>query len=60
MKKAWLSAAVLLAVAGMAQAQQSETLKKIKDSGVITLGTRESSGALAYTLGDGKYVGFHT
>src|SRR5206468_9973243 len=24
------------------------------------LGTRESSGALAYTLGDGKYVGFHT
>jgi glutamate/aspartate transport system substrate-binding protein len=60
MKKAWLSAAVLLAVAGMAQAQQSETLKKIKESGVITLGTRESSGALAYTLGDGKYVGFHT
>ena len=36
------------------------TLKKIKDSGTITLGTRESSGALAYTLGDGKYVGFHT
>lgn len=60
MKKAWLSAAVLLAVAGMAQAQQSDTLKKIKESGVITLGTRESSGALAYTLGDGKYVGFHT
>jgi glutamate/aspartate transport system substrate-binding protein len=36
------------------------TLKKVKDSGTITLGTRESSGALAYTLGDGKYVGFHT
>ena len=36
------------------------TLKKIKDSGTITLGARESSGALAYTLGDGKYVGFHT
>src|SRR5205085_5732569 len=33
---------------------------KIKDSGAITLGARESSGALAYTLGDGKYVGFHT
>ena len=60
MKKAWLSAAVLLAIAGMAQAQQSDTLKKIKDSGTITLGARESSGALAYTLGDGKYVGFHT
>src|SRR4030095_11786325 len=36
------------------------TLKKIKDSGTITVGARESSGALAYTLGDGKYVGFHT
>ena len=36
------------------------TLKKIKDSGTISLGARESSGALAYTLGDGKYVGFHT
>ncbi len=36
------------------------TLKKIKDTGTVTLGARESSGALAYTLGDGKYVGFHT
>ena len=43
-----------------AQAQTADTLKKIKDSGSITLGVRESSGALAYTLGDGKYVGFHT
>jgi glutamate/aspartate transport system substrate-binding protein len=59
MKKAWLSAAVLLAVAGVAQAQQSDTLKKIKDSGTVTMGVRESSGALAYTLGDGKYAGFH-
>jgi glutamate/aspartate transport system substrate-binding protein len=43
-----------------AHAQETGTLKKIKDSGTITLGARESSGALAYTLGDGKYVGFHT
>ena len=43
-----------------AYAQDSGTLKKMKDSGTIVLGTRESSGALAYTLGDGKYVGFHT
>jgi len=34
-------------------------LKKIKDTGVITMGVRESSGALSYTLGDGKYVGYH-
>src|SRR5215510_8472871 len=43
-----------------AYAQDSGTFKKIKDSATIVLGTRESSGALAYTLGDGKYVGFHT
>ena len=61
MKKSTLaSAAVLasaLAVAGAAQAE--DTLKKIKDSGSITEGVRESSGALAFTLGDGKYAGFH-
>ena len=58
MKKSLLVLAVLMA-AGVAHAQ-SDTLKKIKDSGSITLGVRESSGALAYTLGNGKYVGFHT
>ncbi len=39
-------------------AQQS-TLDKIKSSGAVTMGVRESSGALSYTLGDGKYAGFH-
>ncbi|WP_395703348.1 amino acid ABC transporter substrate-binding protein [Aquabacterium sp.] len=57
MKKALLALAALTAM-GVAHAE--DTLKKIKDSGSITLGVRESSGALAYTLGDGKYVGFHT
>ena len=54
MKKTLLALSALLAV-GVAQA---DTLKKIKDSGSITMGVRESSG-LSYTLGDGKYVGFH-
>ena len=49
--------AAALAVAGAAHAE--DTLKKIKDSGAITEGVRESSGALAFTLGDGKYAGFH-
>jgi glutamate/aspartate transport system substrate-binding protein len=54
---ALVAAAFALAV----QAQElTGTLKKIKDTGTMTLGTRESSGALAFTLGDGKYVGFHT
>jgi len=59
-----LPLARLLAVAAAALlatgAAQADTLKKIKDSASITLGARESSGALAFTLGDGKYVGFHT
>ena len=49
--------AAALVATGAAQAE--DTLKKIKDSGAVTMGVRESSGALAYTLGDGKYVGFH-
>ncbi|HSI61084.1 MAG TPA: amino acid ABC transporter substrate-binding protein [Ideonella sp.] len=58
MKKSLLLLAALSAT-GLAQAQASDTLKKIKDSGTVTMGVRESSGALAYTLGDGKYTGFH-
>ena len=46
-------------IAGAASAQESGTLKKIKETGVITLGVRDSSGALSYTLGDGKYAGYH-
>jgi len=56
MKKTLLALAATMAFG----AAQADTLKKIKDSASITLGARESSGALAYTLGDGKYVGFHT
>lgn len=42
-----------------AAAAAVDTLEKIKAAGVINLGVRESSG-LGYTLGNGKYVGFHT
>jgi len=58
-KTGFVLIAAMFAMSAHAQ-QLTGTLKKIKDSGTITLGTRESSGALAYTLGDGKYVGFHT
>ncbi|MBK6853366.1 MAG: amino acid ABC transporter substrate-binding protein [Burkholderiales bacterium] len=57
MKKSLLVIAAMLAMTGV-QAQ-SDTLKKIKDSGSATMGVRESSGALSFTLGDGKYAGFH-
>ncbi|MDZ7855390.1 amino acid ABC transporter substrate-binding protein [Sphaerotilus sp.] len=55
MKKSLLVIAALLAL-GTAQA---DTLKKIKDAGAVTMGVRESSGALSYTLGDNKFVGYH-
>jgi glutamate/aspartate transport system substrate-binding protein len=61
MKKNFLAAAatLTLAVGLAAPAHAQDTLKKIKDTGTVTMGTRESSGALAFTLGDGKYTGFH-
>ncbi len=40
-------------------AESNDTLEKAKASGVITMGVRDSSGALSYTLGDGKYAGYH-
>jgi ABC-type amino acid transport substrate-binding protein len=55
MKKALL-VLTLASVAGLVHAE--DTLKKIKDSGAVTMGVRESSG-LSYTIGDGKYVGYH-
>jgi len=54
-----LSALSLLSILGAAQAQTADTLAKVKDSGSITLGVRESSGVLSYTLGGAKYVGYH-
>lgn len=56
MKKMLFVLATAVLAAGAAQA---DTLAKIKGSGAVTMGVRESSGALSYTLGDGKYAGFH-
>ncbi|MBS7351328.1 MAG: amino acid ABC transporter substrate-binding protein, partial [Comamonas sp.] len=60
MKKHLLAVAVMALATGSVMAQANDTLAKVKASGTISLGVRESSGALGYTLGDGKYVGFHT
>ncbi|BDT69595.1 glutamate/aspartate import solute-binding protein [Comamonadaceae bacterium OS-1] len=59
MKKHLLAFAVAALAAGGAFAQASDTIAKVKASGTITMGVRDSSGALAFTLGDGKYTGFH-
>ncbi|MCX7251542.1 MAG: amino acid ABC transporter substrate-binding protein [Burkholderiales bacterium] len=59
MKKSLLAIALTATCAGSVWAQSNDTLAKIKGSGNVTLGVRESSG-LGFTLGNGKYVGFHT
>ena len=56
MKKQFIALAVTLAVSSLTQA---DTLAKVKASGSVTMGVRDSSGALSYTLGDGKYTGYH-
>jgi len=59
MKKHLLAFAVAALATGSVLAQANDTLAKVKASGAITMGVRDSSGALSYTLGDGKYVGYH-
>jgi glutamate/aspartate transport system substrate-binding protein len=56
MKKSLAIGLLSIALLGVAQAN---TLEKIKSSGAVTMGVRESSGALSYTVGDGKYAGYH-
>ncbi|HWP19912.1 MAG TPA: amino acid ABC transporter substrate-binding protein [Burkholderiaceae bacterium] len=56
MKKSLLVLAAALLAVGAAQA---DTLKKIKDTGKVVMGVRESSSPLSFTLGGGKYAGYH-
>lgn len=60
--KALKTAGLLIFAALMAQPASSQeltgTLKKIKDSGTITLGARESSAPFSYSLGGTQFVGF--
>ncbi len=57
LKLAALAVAVLASSGAFAQA--TDTLAKVKASGVVVMGVRDSSGALSYTLGEGKYTGYH-
>lgn len=38
---------------------QAQTIDKVKKSGEITMGVRESSSPLSYTLGSGQFTGYH-
>ncbi|SFB66975.1 amino acid ABC transporter substrate-binding protein, PAAT family [Polaromonas sp. OV174] len=59
MKFKLVALSLALFASGAAFAQAADTLAKVKASGVVTMGVRDSSGALSYTLGDGKYTGYH-
>lgn len=63
MKKHLFAIAAATVAAAMipfgAQAQAVDTIAKVKASGTVTMGVRDSSGALSFTLGDGKYAGYH-
>lgn len=59
MKKQLIALSILALGAASAMAQAPDTLAKIAERGAVNLGVRDSSG-LGFTLGGGKYVGFHT
>jgi len=62
MKKYYLYVIAVSSAMGFtvsARGQTPDTISKVKASGEISMGVRDSSGALSYTLGDGKYVGYH-
>ena len=59
MKKQLIALAILATAGSAVFAQANDTIAKAKSSGNITMGVRDSSGALSYTLGDGKYAGYH-
>ena len=54
-----LTIALLCMGISNASAESTDTLEKSKASGFVTMGVRDSSGALSYTLGDGNYAGYH-
>jgi glutamate/aspartate transport system substrate-binding protein len=59
MNKSLLALSALTAALVAGGVAHADTLAKIKETGAISLGVRESSGALSFTLGDGKFAGFH-
>jgi glutamate/aspartate transport system substrate-binding protein len=59
MRKLAIVLAAGMALAGAAHAQTGGTLEKVQKSGEITMGVRESSAPLSYTLGAGQFAGYH-
>lgn len=58
MKKALIALAAL-ALTATAFGQAGDTLGKIKASGKVVMGVRDTSVGTSYAVGDGKYTGYH-
>lgn len=58
MRSVWLGWVLLAGWVGSGSAWGS-TLDKIQASGRLVVGTRDASAPLAYSVGEGKYVGYH-
>ena len=50
---------LMLAAASLTSMAASPTLDKMKSSGAITMGVRESSIPMSYTTGDSRFDGYH-
>lgn len=59
MKKMYLPLAVFMGSLSFNVLAASPTLDKIKSTGAVTMGVRESSIPMSYTTGDGKFDGYH-
>ena len=59
MRKFAIALVTGMALSGTAVAQTGGTLDKVRKSGEITMGVRESSAPLSYTLGAGQFAGYH-
>jgi glutamate/aspartate transport system substrate-binding protein len=59
MKRTLMIGATLAAAFALSQPVLADTLAKIKSSGSIAMGVRESSGNLSFAMADGKYSGYH-
>lgn len=59
MNKTLVLGLTLASTFALSQPVLADTLAKIKSSGAVTMGVRESSGGLSFVLGDNKFAGFH-
>jgi len=56
--KSTLAGWMVAGLVALAFGAQADTLQRIQESGRITLGVRDSSGAISYAIGNGQFAGY--